>query len=72
MPMVDLVIADNSTYPEKGKMSIVDGQLIKPQVQSVFVLFFQMQTGALKLEIQVGFVCHNYLPTHLLFHKNQL
>ncbi|MCS3531570.1 efflux RND transporter periplasmic adaptor subunit [Chryseobacterium sp. JUb7] len=29
MPMVDLVIADNSTYPEKGKMSIVDGQFDK-------------------------------------------
>ncbi len=29
MPMVDLVIADNSTYPEKGKMTIVDGQFDK-------------------------------------------
>jgi membrane fusion protein (multidrug efflux system) len=29
MPMVDLVIADNSTYPDKGKMSIVDGQFDK-------------------------------------------
>ena len=29
MPQVDLVIADNSTYPEKGKMSIVDGQFDK-------------------------------------------
>lgn len=29
MPMVDLVIADNSTYSEKGKMSIVDGQFDK-------------------------------------------
>ncbi|MBW8524431.1 efflux RND transporter periplasmic adaptor subunit [Chryseobacterium chendengshani] len=29
MPMVDLVIADNTTYPEKGKMSIVDGQFDK-------------------------------------------
>lgn len=29
MPMVDLVIADNSTYPEKGKLSIVDGQFDK-------------------------------------------
>lgn len=29
MPMVDLVIADNSIYPEKGKMSIVDGQFDK-------------------------------------------
>ncbi|SEM15097.1 membrane fusion protein, multidrug efflux system [Chryseobacterium taichungense] len=29
MPMVDLVIADNSTYPEKGRMSIVDGQFDK-------------------------------------------
>lgn len=29
MPMVDLVIADNSTYPQKGKMSIVDGQFDK-------------------------------------------
>ncbi|WBV61723.1 efflux RND transporter periplasmic adaptor subunit [Chryseobacterium camelliae] len=29
MPMVDLVIADNSVYPQKGKMSIVDGQFDK-------------------------------------------
>lgn len=29
MPMVDLVIADNSAYPEKGKMSIIDGQFDK-------------------------------------------
>lgn len=29
MPMLDLVIADNSTYPQKGKMSIVDGQFDK-------------------------------------------
>lgn len=29
MPMLDLVIADNSIYPEKGKMSIVDGQFDK-------------------------------------------
>jgi membrane fusion protein (multidrug efflux system) len=29
MPMVDLVIADNSNYPEKGKMSIIDGQFDK-------------------------------------------
>jgi membrane fusion protein (multidrug efflux system) len=29
MPMVDLVIADNSIYPEKGKMSIIDGQFDK-------------------------------------------
>jgi membrane fusion protein (multidrug efflux system) len=29
MPMVELVIADNSIYPEKGKMSIVDGQFDK-------------------------------------------
>jgi len=29
MPMVDLVIADNSIYPQKGKMSIVDGQFDK-------------------------------------------
>jgi len=29
MPMVDLVIADNSIYPEKGRMSIVDGQFDK-------------------------------------------
>lgn len=29
MPMVDLVIADNSTYSEKGRMSIVDGQFDK-------------------------------------------
>jgi membrane fusion protein (multidrug efflux system) len=29
MPMVDLVIADNSTYPEKGRLSIVDGQFDK-------------------------------------------
>lgn len=27
--MVDLVIADNSTYPEKGRLSIVDGQFDK-------------------------------------------
>ncbi|WP_294248003.1 efflux RND transporter periplasmic adaptor subunit [uncultured Chryseobacterium sp.] len=29
MPMVELVIADNSIYPMKGKMSIVDGQFDK-------------------------------------------
>jgi membrane fusion protein (multidrug efflux system) len=29
MPMVELVIADNSIYSEKGKMSIVDGQFDK-------------------------------------------
>lgn len=29
MPMVELVIADNSTYPQKGKMTIVDGQFDK-------------------------------------------
>jgi membrane fusion protein (multidrug efflux system) len=29
MPAVDLVIADNSIYPQKGKMSIVDGQFDK-------------------------------------------
>ena len=29
MPMVELVIADNSVYSEKGKMSIVDGQFDK-------------------------------------------
>lgn len=29
MPMVDLVIADNTIYPQKGKMSIVDGQFDK-------------------------------------------
>ncbi len=29
MPMVELVIADNSIYPQKGKMSIVDGQFDK-------------------------------------------
>ncbi len=29
MPMVELVIADNSTYPEKGRLSIVDGQFDK-------------------------------------------
>lgn len=29
MPMVELVIADNSTYNQKGKMSIVDGQFDK-------------------------------------------
>ncbi len=29
MPLVELVIADNSIYPEKGKMSIVDGQFDK-------------------------------------------
>ncbi len=29
MPMVELVIADNSIYGEKGKMSIVDGQFDK-------------------------------------------
>lgn len=27
--MVDLVIADNSLYPEKGRMSIIDGQFDK-------------------------------------------
>ncbi|PJJ67987.1 efflux RND transporter periplasmic adaptor subunit [Chryseobacterium geocarposphaerae] len=29
MPMIDLVIADNTIYPQKGKMSIVDGQFDK-------------------------------------------
>lgn len=29
MPAVDLVIADGSNYPEKGKMSIIDGQFDK-------------------------------------------
>ncbi|WP_370900037.1 efflux RND transporter periplasmic adaptor subunit [Chryseobacterium gossypii] len=29
MPMVELVIADNTIYPQKGKMSIVDGQFDK-------------------------------------------
>ena len=29
MPMVDLVIADNSLYPEKGRMSIIAGNSIK-------------------------------------------
>ncbi|MDV4042773.1 efflux transporter periplasmic adaptor subunit [Elizabethkingia anophelis] len=29
MPMVDIVIADNSLYPEKGRMSIIDGQFDK-------------------------------------------
>ena len=26
MPLVDLIIADNTTYPEKGKMKMIDGQ----------------------------------------------
>lgn len=29
MPMVELVIADDSVYPQKGKMTIVDGQFDK-------------------------------------------
>ena len=29
MPAVELLIADNSTYPEKGKMGIIDGQFDK-------------------------------------------
>jgi len=29
IPMVELVIADNSIYPQKGKMTIVDGQFDK-------------------------------------------
>ncbi len=29
MPLVDLVIADNSTYSEKGKMKMIDGQFDK-------------------------------------------
>lgn len=48
MPMVDLVIADNSTYPEKGKMSIVDGQFDKTTGAISVRAVFPNANGALR------------------------
>jgi membrane fusion protein, multidrug efflux system len=48
MPMVDLVIADNSTYPEKGKMSIVDGQFDKTTGAISVRAVFPNASGALR------------------------
>ncbi|MCD1116135.1 efflux RND transporter periplasmic adaptor subunit [Chryseobacterium turcicum] len=48
MPMVDLVIADNSTYPEKGKMSIVDGQFDKTTGAISVRAVFPNENGALR------------------------
>lgn len=48
MPMVDLVIADNSTYPEKGKMSIVDGQFDKTTGAISVRAIFPNANGALR------------------------
>jgi len=48
MPMVDLVIADNTTYPEKGKMSIVDGQFDKTTGAISVRAVFPNANGALR------------------------
>lgn len=48
MPMVDLVIADNTTYPEKGKMSIVDGQFDKTTGAISVRAVFPNSNGALR------------------------
>lgn len=48
MPMVELVIADNSTYPEKGKMSIVDGQFDKTTGAISVRAVFPNANGALR------------------------
>lgn len=48
MPMVDLVIADNSTYPEKGKMSIIDGQFDKTTGAISVRAVFPNANGALR------------------------
>lgn len=48
MPMVDLVIADNSIYPEKGKMSIVDGQFDKTTGAISVRAVFPNANGALR------------------------
>jgi membrane fusion protein (multidrug efflux system) len=48
MPMVDLIIADNSTYSEKGKMSIVDGQFDKSTGAISVRAVFPNKNGALR------------------------
>lgn len=48
MPMVDLVIADNSIYPQKGKMSIVDGQFDKTTGAISVRAVFPNANGALR------------------------
>ncbi|WP_411812046.1 efflux RND transporter periplasmic adaptor subunit [Chryseobacterium scophthalmum] len=48
MPMVDLVIADNTTYPEKGKMSIVDGQFDRTTGAISVRAVFPNANGALR------------------------
>ncbi|MDH6250880.1 membrane fusion protein (multidrug efflux system) [Chryseobacterium sp. H1D6B] len=48
MPMVDLIIADNSTYSEKGKMSIVDGQFDKSTGAISVRAVFPNKSGALR------------------------
>lgn len=48
MPMVELVIADNSIYPEKGKMSIVDGQFDKTTGAISVRAVFPNTSGALR------------------------
>ena len=46
--MVELVIADNSTYPEKGKLSIVDGQFDKTTGAISVRAVFPNTNGALR------------------------
>lgn len=48
MPMVELVIADNSTYPEKGRLSIVDGQFDKTTGAISVRAVFPNVNGALR------------------------
>jgi membrane fusion protein (multidrug efflux system) len=48
MPMVELVIADNSIYSEKGKMSIVDGQFDKSTGAISVRAIFPNTSGALR------------------------
>ncbi len=48
MPMVELVIADNSIYSEKGKMSIVDGQFDKTTGAISVRAVFPNTNGALR------------------------
>jgi membrane fusion protein (multidrug efflux system) len=48
MPMVELVIADNSIYPQKGKMTIVDGQFDKTTGAISVRAVFPNSNGALR------------------------
>jgi hypothetical protein len=43
MPAVDLVLSDNSVYPEKGKIEIAEGQFDRQPVQLIFVQHSPMQ-----------------------------